>query len=322
MEERAVDVLTKARSRGTLIPCAASATAGDEMPPSGSPTVRRRRLAAELRKLRGNRKGGEVARAIGWSPSKISRAESGHESLPPPEIEKLIDYYGVAEPRRGRLLGLAEDAIQRGWWDDYADILTPQYSEFIGLEDEAVSCLHWQSDVIPGLLQSEDYASQLNVAYQRVVPTIPLSVHNRFVQVRMRRQERLIRDPALQLSVVLDEVVLLRGIGDRALMRAQLQHLVDAAELPNVELRVLRLDPHPGLLSSSFVIMRFGSSATPEEGLGDVVSTESLAAAEIYVEGETDTRLYSIFFDSLRNAALSPEDSRQLIIATSLREWS
>jgi hypothetical protein len=292
------------------------------MPPTGSPTVRRRRLAAELRRLRGNKTGGEVGRAIGWSATKISRAESGRESLPPPEIEKLIDFYGVAEPLRGRLLGLAEDAVQRGWWDDYADILTPQYLEFIGLEAEAVAYLHWQSDVIPGLLQTEEYARQLNVAYQNVVPTIPLSVHDRFVQVRMRRQERLTREPALQLSVVIDEAVLRRGIGDRPLMRAQLQHLADAAELPNVDLRVLPLNPHPGLMASSFVIMRFGSPSTPETALGDVVSTESLAASEIYVEGETDTRLYSIFFDSLRKAALSREASRELTLAMSTREWS
>lgn len=292
------------------------------MAPSGSPTVRRRRLAAELRRLRGSKTGGEVGRAIGWSATKISRAESGRESLPPAEIEKLIDYYGVAEPLRGGLLGLAEDAVQRGWWDDYADILNPQYLEFIGLEDEAAACLHWQSDVIPGLLQTEEYAKQLNIAYQNVVPTIPPSVHNRFVQVRLRRQERLTREPELQLTVVIDEAVLLRGIGDHSLMRAQLQRLIDFSELSNVDLRVLPLNPHPGLMCSSFVIMRFGPPVTSEAVLADVVTTESLAASEIYVEGETDTRLYLIFFDSLRRAALGPADSRQLIVATSAREWS
>jgi hypothetical protein len=289
------------------------------MTQSGSPTVRRRRLAAELRRLRGSRTGGEVARGVGWSPTKISRAESGRESLPPVEIEKLIDYYGVTGPLRGRLLGLAEDAIQRGWWDDYADILTPQYLEFIGLEDEAASCLQWQSDLIPGLLQTEDYARQLNIAYEGVVPTIPPGVHERVLWVRMHRQERLVREPVLQLSVVIDEAVLLRRIGNNAVMRAQLQHLADAAELPNVDLRVLLLNQHPGLVSGSFVIMRFGAAGA-HGGLGDVVSTEALAT-EIYVEGETDTRLYSIFFESLRRAALSSMESRQLVIQTMRREW-
>ena len=93
---------------------------------SGSPTVRRRRLAAELRRLRGNRTGGQVSRGIGWSPTKISRAESGHESIPPSEVEKLLDFYGVEDPLRRRLLELAEDATQHGWWEDYADALTPE----------------------------------------------------------------------------------------------------------------------------------------------------------------------------------------------------
>lgn len=291
------------------------------MSSSGSPTVRRRRLAAELRRLRGNRTGGEVARGVGWSPTKISRAESGRDSLPPTEIEKLVDYYGVTEPLRGRLLGLAEDAVQRGWWDDYAEVLTPHYLEFIGLEDEAVSCLHWQADLIPGLLQTEDYARQLNIAYERVDPTIPPSVHERFLRVRMRRQERLAREPVLQLSAVIDEAVLLRRIGNHAIMRAQLQRLADAIGLPNVDLRILLLDQHPGLVSGSFVIMRFGAEGAADGGPGDVVSTEALAT-EIYVEGETDTRLYSIFFDSLRAAALPSAESRQLIVDTMAREWA
>ena len=291
------------------------------MPASGSPTVRRRRLAAELRRLRGPRKGGDVARAIGWSPSKISRAESGHESLPPPEIEKLIDYYGVTEPLRGRLLGLAEDAVQRGWWDDYADILTPQYLEFIGLEEEAAVCLHWDPLIVPGLLQTENYARQLNAAYHRVVPTIPPRVHDRFLQVRMRRQDRLTHEPLLQLSVVIEESVLLRKVGDHVVMRDQLRSLASAADLPNVDLRILRLSEHPGLVSGSFVIMRFGSQDSPDQGLGDVVSTEALVT-EVYVEGEADTQLYSIFFNSLRESALSPVDSRQLIAATIERVWS
>jgi uncharacterized protein DUF5753/helix-turn-helix protein len=258
---------------------------------------------------------------MGWSPTKISRAESGRESLPPAEVEKLIDYYGVTDPLRGRLLELAEDAVQRGWWDDYADVLTPQYLEFIGLEQEAASCLHWQADTIPGLLQTEDYARQLNIAYEDVVPTIPPSVHERFLRVRMQRQERLIRDPVLRLSVVMDEAVLLRRIGNHALMRAQLQRLTSAAELPNIDVRIVPLKGHPGLVSGSFVIMRFGPPEETEGALGDVVSTEALAT-EIYVEGETDMRLHSIFFDSLQRSALSPSDSRQLIIETLVREWA
>lgn len=292
------------------------------MPSFGSPTVRRRRLAAELRKLRGNRTGGQVSKGIGWSPTKISRAESGRESLPPPEIEKLLDYYGVTEPLRSRLLELAEVAVQRGWWEEYSDALAPEYLEFIGLEDEAVSCLQWQSDVVPGLLQTEDYARRLRAAFQAVAATVPPSVHDRFLHVRMKRQERLTQEPVLQLSVVVDESVLLRRVGDEAVMRAQLAHLAEASELPNVDLRVLPLNQSAGLHGASFVIMSFRTLGVPgAEALGDVVSTESLNTA-LYVEGETDTHLYRLFFQALAAAALPPDESRLRINSIAEQTWS
>ena len=292
------------------------------MTPSGSPTVGRRRLAAELRRLRGNRTGNEVSRAIGWSTTKISRAESGRESLPPAEIERLVDYYGVPDPLRGRLLGLAEDAVQRGWWDEYAGALDPQYREFIGLEAEATSCLQWQSDFMPGLLQTEAYARRLIAVYRTLAPAVPPGVRERFLRVRMLRQERLTHEPVLRLSVVMDEAVLLRGVGDRAIMRDQLARLADVAEMPSVDLRVLPLNENNGLSSGDFVIMSFGSPETPEAAaLGDVVSTETLTT-ELYVEGETDTYLYRLFFQALSDAALPPAESRQFILSTMHRAWS
>lgn len=314
--------LPQARVSGTLVPCAASVTGEGEMASAGSPTVRRRRLAAELRRLRGKRTGGQVSRGIGWSPTKISRAESGHESIPPAEVEKLLDFYGVKDPLRGRLLALAEDATQRGWWEDYADALTPQYLEFIGLEAEAVSSLQWQADLIPGLFQTEDYARQLNAAYRTVVPTTPPGVFDRIVQARMVRQERLTHEPALQLSVVLDEAALLRRIGNRGLMRAQLERLAAVADMPNVELRVMPLDREIALAAGSFVIMSFGfRSAAEAASLGDIVSTENLNT-ELYVDGETDTHLYRLFFDAVAKASLSPAESRDMIVTTIERAWS
>lgn len=285
------------------------------MPPSGSPTVGRRRLAAELRRLRGNRTGIQISRGIGWSATKISRAESGHESLPPSEVQKLIDFYGVKDPLRSRLLELAEDATQRGWWEDYADDLSPGYLEFIGLEAEATSSLQWQADVIPGLFQTEDYARELSVAWQTVDPTSPPAVLDRFVRARMRRQERLTHEPVLELSVVLDEAVLLRKVGGRAVMRAQLERLADVADLPHVDLRVLPLNREIALGAGSFVIMSFGSPAAGTSGLSDVVSTEALST-ELYVEGEADTHLYRLFFRALQRASLSRTDSKDFIINT------
>jgi hypothetical protein len=220
------------------------------------------------------------------------------------------------------LLELAHDATQHGWWEDYADALPPQLQEFIGLEAEAASSLQWQADAIPGLAQTEDYARQLAIAYQTVVPTTIPSVSERFLQARMIRQERLTCEPVLQLSLVLDESLLLRRVGNSRIMRNQLQQLIDVSKLPNVDLRVLPLSREIALLAGSFVIMTFGSrSTTGTASLGDVVSTENLST-EFYIEGEFDTHLYKLFFQALAKASLPPSQSRDLITATINRTWS
>jgi hypothetical protein len=288
---------------------------------SASPTVRRRRLAAELRRLRGARTGGAVARALGWSPAKISRYELGQTTFPLDEVEKLLDFYGVVEPRRSQLLTLAAEASQRGWWEDYSDVLVPEFMEFIGLEAEADSMAQWQVGVIPGLLQTEDYARQLNTGYRSVIPTPP-GVLERLVRVRMIRQELLSREPPLRLSVVIDESVLLRRIGNHRLMYTQLHQLARAADLPNVDLRVLPLRRETSLVADSFAILAFGSRPTDGAGeLADVVSTEGVTS-ELYVEGESDTYLYRLVFQGLVDASLSPKDSQYLIRRTADRCWA
>ncbi len=291
------------------------------MAPSGSPTVRRRRLAAELRRLRGNRKGTEVSKGIGWSTTKISRAESGKESLPPAEIEKLIDFYGVTGRHRASLLKLAEDATARGWWEQYADYLTSEYVEFIGLEAEASSCRDWHSDVVPGLLQTEAYSRQLDDAYRRVDPATPPTAHEHFLRVRQIRQKRLTQEPALRFSCIVDEAVLLRGVGDQAVMRAQLAHLADMSELPNVELRILPLKGNNALGGvPSFTILSFDPiDGVPGGALGDAVHVESLTTQS--VEGEADTHLFGLFFDAISKAALAPAESRDVIVTTTERVW-
>jgi hypothetical protein len=285
-----------------------------------SPTVRRRRLAAELRRLRGRRTGSEVSRGIGWSPTKISRAESGHDSIPPEEVVKLLDYYGVTEPLRGQLLALALDATQRGWWEDYADVLAPEYAEFIGLEAEATSIATYQADVMPGALQTRDYAEQISKGYQSALPTPP-GVVDRLVEVRMIRQERLTTEPVLYLSTVIDEAVLLRNIGGAKVMRPQLEQLLRVADMPNVDLRILPLNRNISIGSSSFSIMSFGSrDSLGAIRIGDVVSTESLKS-ELYIEGEADTYMYRVIFDSLAAAALTRDASISLTQRVAETVW-
>jgi len=174
----------------------------------GSPAVRRRRLAAELREIRESKgKSGEaVASALKWSPSKISRYERARTGLRPREVERLLDYYGITGPRRAHLLALAEDAAQKGWWEEFGDSLTDDYQQFIGLEHEAASIAIWHVVVVPGLLQTEAYARHVISSYSRVEPNPPGMI-GRLVRVRMRRQQVLNRE-GLQLSIVLDESVL------------------------------------------------------------------------------------------------------------------
>jgi transcriptional regulator with XRE-family HTH domain len=281
---------------------------------AGSPTVRRRRLAAELRRLRGNQTGTIVARALGWSPAKISRYELGQGGFPLDEVEKLLDFYGVSEPRRSQLLSLAADANQRGWWEEYADAISPDYSEFIGLEAEASSIEQWQVETIPGLFQTRDYAWHIHNAIQEVIPTAP-SVIERRVDVRMTRQLVLTeRDPPLTLSVVLDESALLREIGGPGVMYDQLTLLAEMAEMPNVDLRVLPLRGRTGLMAMSFVLFRFFSPVEGVRPLGDVVSTENPTAGEGFkVEDESDAYIYKLLFNAFSGAALTPEGSRRVV---------
>lgn len=277
-----------------------------------SPTVRRRRLAAELRRLRGDRRAAPIAKALGWSIAKISRYELGRTGYPLDEVAKLLDFYGVPEPRRGRLLSLAQDANQRGWWEEYADEIPPEYQEFIGLEAEAESVVGWAVTGIPGLLQTEAYIREQHAFYGTVVP-IPPSAVDRRVRLRMIRQEVLTkRNPPLELSIVLDESALLRQIGGHELMRAQLRHLAAVMELPNVRVQILPLASGSAPPPAPFQV--FGFSAEGEtEKLADVVSIEGLTT-ELLVEGETDTFMYRLLFQKLADVSLQPEESRYLVL--------
>jgi transcriptional regulator with XRE-family HTH domain len=285
----------------------------------GSPTVRRRRLAAELRGIRESKgkSGDTVAAALKWSPSKISRYERARTGLRPREVERLLDYYEITGPRRALLLGLAEDAAQKGWWEEHADSLSEDYKQFIGLEHEATSMAIWHVDVVTGLLQTEEYARHIIGSYSRVEPVAPGMI-GRLVRVRMRRQQVLSRD-GLELLVVLDESVLKRRIGDDAVMYDQLQRLVKEADRPNLTLQVLPLDAQHSVFGESFVIFSFGQDA--DAMLQDVVSTEHLRSG-FTLEGERDTYLHRIAFQMLSEASLDPAASRALILKTAESYWS
>jgi len=286
---------------------------------SASPTVRRRRLAAELRRLRGGRTGTTVAKALGWSPAKVSRYELGQGSFPLEEIEKLLNYYGVTEPRQTQLLDLAAEANERAWWDNYADALSPTYRELLGLESEATSELVWQVTAVPGLLQTEGYARAIHDAHQQVVLEPP-GVFERRVAARMIRQQVLTsRNPPLQLSAVIDEAVLLRKVGTREVMSGQLRHLREVAELPNIKIRILPLQSETSLKADSFTVFEF-SSEDASDNLGDVVNTEAVTD-QLRIEGESETYVFRLIFRAFAEASLSPEESRERILQTAQQLW-
>ena len=277
-------------------------------------------LAAELREIRESqgKSGDAVAAALKWSPSKVSRYELARTSLKPQEVERLLDHYDITGSRRALLLELAADAARRGWWEEFADSLSADYQQFIGLEHEAASIFIWHVEVVAGLLQTEAYARHIISSYNRVEPVAPGMIE-RLVRVRMRRQQVLDRQAELQLSVVLDESILRRRIGDNRVMYEQLQRLAHETDRPNVMLQILPLAAQHTVTGESFVLFRFG----PENDamLQDVVSAEHLRNF-FSVEGERDTYLHRIAFQMLAEAALDPASSRELILETAESYWS
>ena len=284
----------------------------------GSPTVRRRRLAAELRAIREGR--GEslqtVATGLRWSTSRLSRYELG-TGLKPREVAILLKYYQVTGAFREYLLGLAQEASRKGWWEAYSDVSSAEYREFIGLEAEASSIAIWHVDVVTGLLQTERYARSLLTGYSRVEPIAPAIIERR-VELRMRRKEVLKKTSLLSLLIVLDESVLMRQYGDRSVMYEQLQSLAAEADRPNITLRILPLRALHPVSAESFVIFSFG----PKDNaiLHDVVAAEGLKAS-FYIENQQETYLHLLVFNTLLEASLDAVASRDLILQIAESHW-
>ena len=262
--------------------------------------------------------GDAVAAALKWSPSKISRYERARTGLQPREVERLLDYYEVTGSRRTTLLALAKDASQKGWWEQFADTLGPDYQEFIGLEHEASTIAIWHVDVVTGLLQTEAYARHIISSYSKVEPNAP-SMIERMVKVRMQRQQVLNREPAVKLSVVFDESVLLRRVGNDQVMYEQLQRLAREADRPNLELRIIELDAQHTVFGDAFVI--FGFEEDIDATMRDVVSAEHLRNG-VSLQGEKETYLHRIAFGMLREASLDAASTKALILETAESKWA
>jgi transcriptional regulator with XRE-family HTH domain len=284
-------------------------TGGDTtMATSGGPTVRRRRLGAELRRLReaAGVSVDEVCELLRCSVSKVSRLENGRVPVRTRDVQDLLSLYGVHDDeRREALLALARESRRHGWWHDYHDVVPAWFEIYIGLEGDAASISVYESQLVHGLLQTADYARQV---IRAEAPESPDDEVDRMVALRLDRQSRLTGDNPPRLWVILDEAVLRRTIGGPTVMRGQLRWLLKQAELPNVTIQALpfSVGAHAGL-GSTFSILGF-----PNSGDHDVVYIEE-AAGSLYLERASEIRRYRVKLDYLMASALSPEESISMI---------
>jgi len=283
------------------------------VPEPTSPTVRRRRLAAELRRLRerAGLTGDEVAEHVGWSASKVSRIETAQTAPRDSDIRKLLALYGIGGRDAEELLALAREAAGKGWWETYSPTLPPEYSALIGMEAEAQSALSWAAQIVPGLFQTDDYALEVTNGYlERIAPVPPRETRRR-VEVRLARQQVLTRDNPLQLSAVLDESVLYRRFGDRDVMNSQLKKLLELSERDNISLRILPLEGRHPIGTGAFVLLRFGDVHHVTHQ--DVVYIENLTGGR-YVEEEEEVYRYQRSFDRLSELSLDKAESREMLM--------
>jgi transcriptional regulator with XRE-family HTH domain len=291
------------------------------LPDRGSPTVRGRRLAAELRRLRERTglTGEEVAERLGWSGSKVSRIELARTGVKQADLRLLLDLYGVPDSYRQELIALSRRSSQRNWLEVMTASFPPEYAAYLHAEAEAQSIWNWEPQVVPGLLQTPEYARAVMQHWLMMFPG-PLREADRRLEARLLRQELLTRDPPLQLSVVMDESVLRRRFGDPQVMRRQLEHLAEVSELPNVEIRVHGLDGDaPPLVTGAFSYMQFPH--VHDIALHDLVTVE-LLQGNTYLEDEEQTYRYRVAFEYLEKRSMDTAQSRVLIIATAQELWS
>lgn len=272
------------------------------------PTVRRRRLGSELRRLRElhSYKLEEVAERLGLAPSTLSRIETGKSPTRTAYLTAMLDLYQVDESaQRQGMLNMAREGHRKGWWAAWEDVLPTGFDVYVGLEAEAASVRAYESLVVHGLLQTESYARTVMTTVRRRQTAEQVE---RLIALRMQRQAVLSREDPLDLWVILDEAVLRRAIGSPQLMREQLMHLADASMWPNVTIQVLPFcsGAHASL-NGPFAIISF-----PERFDADVVYAESVAG-QAYLEREADVRYRAETFDLLRAAALAPTESTELI---------
>jgi transcriptional regulator with XRE-family HTH domain len=278
--------------------------------PRRGPTALRIALGTHLRRLREGSQitSAEAAEAIRATPSKISRLERGRTTAKQRDVTDLLTLYGVTDQaEREELLELVRQASAPGWWQQYDDILPRWFESYIGLEKAASIIRNYEVQFIQGLLQTEDYARAVILISNAHAPAGEI---DRRMSLRMRRQELLTQPGAPEFWAVLDEAALRRSPGGPKVMHAQLEHLLQITELPNVTLQIAPFDAGPHAAAGGpFSILRF-----PEPDLPDVVYLEQLNSA-IYLDQPDDVINYLSIMDQLCVQAETDTASRNMIRA-------
>jgi hypothetical protein len=244
----------------------------------------------------------QVAERLECSTSKISRIETGQTGVTPRDVRDIATVYGVPEQAVEELLLMAREARLKGWWQLYGPVLT---SAYVGLEQGVDAVQAYEALVVPGLLQTQDYARAMTRAGR---PDFDDNEIDKRVRIRMNRHSLITQENPIDLWVVLDEAVLRRPVGGRSVMRQQLDHLVKVAGLPNVTLQVLpfSVGAHAAM-DGTFSILIFRESASQNFVFA------SNAAGGLFLEKEEELRRYSFIFDHLRSNALPTDESARMI---------
>ena len=271
------------------------------------PTVRLRRLAAELRRLRGESgfSREHVEEQTGVNEGTLYRLETARARPQKRTLLALLDLYSVSDPLRSDLLDLARSAGDQGWARPYHWQLPGEYAAYISFEAEARAVHNYESLFIPGLLQTEEYSRAM---IKGALPTATQAETDERVKARVERQELLEGGEALELWAVVDEAAIRRVVGGRQVMAAQLLQVIEMVQRPNITLQVVTFETgaHSGM-PGPFVHMEFRSELDPE-----LIYVDTLAG-DIFLEADDDVRRYRQMFDHLRAGALSPDQSAKLI---------
>jgi transcriptional regulator with XRE-family HTH domain len=267
--------------------------------------VRRWRLGKQLREIResAGKTMDEAAGYLGVKRPTISRIENGRQAILPKNVKFLCQLYEIGAPEVDTLIRQAEESNERGWWVSYSDTMPNWFETYIGFEADAREIWTYQSELVPGLLQTPSYVRALRTAYENDVGELEIA---KSVAFRLERQKRLeIKPPVYR--VVLNEAVVRRPIGD---MAKQLGHLVEMSRRDYLDLRILPFDtgPHPGM-TSPFYLMTL-----PEEPTPNFVYLEHEDGA-IYLERPVDLVRYANAFETLAAAALSPDATRDFLVS-------